>query len=500
MTRAFRLGLALAMACGVAVSAADWPQWRGPHGTGATDETNLPVTWSATENIAWKAAIGGLGVSSPIVAGDRVFVTSQLGTGVRRPGNHPRLSEGAGPAGERLLQTRRDGPADGHVYFVVEAFHRADGRRLWQYRMEAIGPLVGVHDKANLASPSPVTDGQMVYAWFGTGQIVALDMNGKVVWQRHLGQEISPFDITWGHASSPTLFGDTVLLLCDHTPASYLLAVDKKTGKQRWRADRGKGRASYTTPFVVETASGPELIVNSSQRVDAYDPRTGEFLWHVGGSSQFPIPSPTFHDGVVYMTRGYRSGPYMAIRPGGRGDVAASHLVWEVPTGAPYISSLVYDAGILYMASDVGAISAIDAISGKRIWRQRVDGIFSASPIAGDGKIYFVSETGETIVLRGGRQPEILARNNIGERLIASPAVSNGAIYLRSDERLFCIRSAVAREVEAAHDCSGSGPRAGHEAASRDLFRVCVASARPSLHPVVTRCVGAGRAGRKSSA
>jgi outer membrane protein assembly factor BamB len=435
------LAAGFAIALGVSASAADWPQWRGPRGNGATDEKNLPVTWTATENVAWKAAIGGLGVSSPIVSGDRVFVTSQIGNGIRKPGNHPRLAQGAsaGAAGERALAAARDAAADGRTFFVVEAFHRADGRRLWQHRVEATGPLPGVHEKHNLASPSPITDGQLVYAWFGTGQIVALDMNGNVVWQRHLGQEIALFDINWGHSSSPTLYGDTLILPCDHAPASYLLAVDKKTGQERWRADRGKGRMSYTTPFVVEGPGGPELIVNSSERVDAYDPRSGAFLWHVGGSNQFPIPAPTFHDGVVYMTRGYRSGPFMAIRPGGRGDISASHVVWEVPTGAPYISSLVYDEGILYMASDVGAITAIDAATGKRIWQQRVDGIFSASPVAADGKIYFLSETGETIVVKAGRQAEILARNDIGERLIASPAISNGQIFLRSDDRLYAI-------------------------------------------------------------
>jgi outer membrane protein assembly factor BamB len=433
------LGCAFAIALTASLSAADWPQWRGPRGTGATDEKNLPVTWNATENVAWRAPLGGVGVSSPIVSGDRVFVTSQIGTGVRRAGNHPRLAQGSGAVGERALAAGQGGPADDRTFFVVEAFSRSDGKRLWQHRLEATGPLPGVHDKHNLASPSPVTDGQMVYAWFGTGQIVALDMNGKAVWQRHLGQEIAPFDINWGHASSPTLFGDTVLLLCDHAPASYLLAVDKKTGKERWRVDRGKGRMSYTTPFVVESPTGPELIVNSSQRVDAYDPRTGAFLWHVGGSNQFPIPAPTFHDGVIYMTRGYRSGPYMAIRPGGRGDISSSHVVWEVPTGAPYISSLVYHEGILYMASDVGAVTAIDAATGRRIWQQRVEGIFSASPVAADGKVYFVSETGETIVLKAGRQAEILARNDVGERLIASPAISNGQIFLRSDDRLFAI-------------------------------------------------------------
>ena len=438
--RTYIFAVVLAVALGASISAADWPQWRGPRGTGASDEKNLPVRWSATENVAWNAAIGGLGVSSPIVSGDRVFVTSQIGTGVRRPGTHPRLAQGAnaGASGERALAAGA-AQSDDRTFFVVEAFNRADGRRLWQYRVEAAGPLPGVHDKHNLASPSPVTDGQLVYAWFGTGQIVALDMSGKAVWERHLGKEIAPFDINWGHASSPTLYGDTLLLLCDHTPASYLLAVDKKTGKERWRADRGKGRMSYTTPFVVEMPGGPELIVNSSQRVDAYDPRSGAFLWHVGGSNQFPIPAPTFHDGVLYMTRGYRSGPYMAIRPGGRGDISTSHVVWEVPTGAPYISSLVYDEGILYMASDVGAVTAIDAATGKRIWQQRVEGIFSASPVAGDGKIYFVSETGETIVLKAGRQPEVLARNDIGERLIASPAISNGQLFIRSDGQLFAI-------------------------------------------------------------
>ncbi len=431
------VGIALVIALSGSVSATDWPQWRGPKGNGVSDERDLPVRWSATENVTWKADLGGVGVSSPIVSGDRVFVTSQLGAGLSRQG--PRLAQGASAstAGERSLDSSR--AASDRTIFIVEAFNRADGRRLWQYRLEAAGPLPTVHDKSNMASPSPVTDGQTVYAWFGTGQLVALDMNGKLVWERNLAKEIAPFDINWGHSSSPTLYEDTLVLLCDHAPASYLLAVDKRTGKDRWKADRGKGRQSYSTPFVVEASGGAELIVNSSERVDAYDPKTGTHLWHVGGSNQFPIPVPAFHNGILYMSRGYRSGPYMAVRPGGRGDVSATHVIWQVPTGAPYISSLVYDAGILYMASDVGAVSAIDAETGKRIWQERVDGLFTASPIAGDGKIYFVSETGEVIVLRAGREPAVIARNDIGERLMASPAISNGQLFLRSDGRLFAI-------------------------------------------------------------
>lgn len=445
-----RLRWCCAIACAavsVTVSAADWPHWRGPNGTGTSAEINLPTTWSGTDNVAWKAPIAGLGVSSPIVVGDRVIVTSQRGAGVRAAGDHPRLVRGgnAAEAGERPIDPSRAALPDGRTAFVVEAFSRTDGRRLWIHQVDAEGPLPGVHDKHNLASSSPVSDGERVYAWFGTGQIVALDLDGRPVWQRHLGKEIAPFVVNWGHSSSPMVFGDTVILLADHEPASYLLAVDARTGRDRWKADRGKGRVSYSTPLVVPTAAGPELIVNSSERVDAYDPRTGAHLWHAGGANGYPIPMPVFHDGVIYMSRGYRSSPYFAVRPGGRGDVSGSHVVWESPTGAPYISSLVYDGGLLYMATDVGGVTVVDAATGQRTSQQRVDGVFSASPVAADGKIYFVSETGETIVMRAGRTPTVLARNDLGERSIASPAISNGQIFIRTDDHVFAIGTAARR-------------------------------------------------------
>jgi outer membrane protein assembly factor BamB len=398
------------------------------------------VRWSATDNVAWTADLGGVGASSPIIVGDRVFVTSQVGTGASRQG--PRLAQGAADPslGERSMGTAGAAAAASEsLSFLVEAFDRASGRRLWQYRLPAAGPMPTVHDKHNMASPSPVTDGTRVYAWFSTGQLVALDMQGQLAWQRHLGRELGPFEVNWGHSSSPTLFEDTLILLCDHDPASYLLAVDTRTGEQKWKADRGRGRQSYSTPFVVRTATGPELIVNSSQRIDAYDPRTGTPLWHVGGSSQFPIPSPTFADGLLYLSRGYRSGPYMAVRPGGRGDVNATHVVWQTPTGAPYVSSLVVSGGLVYMAADVGGVSVFDAATGARLWQQRTPGVFSASPVAGDGKVYFVSESGTVVVIGGGRQPEILATNQLGERIIASPAIAGGSIFLRSDGRLFAI-------------------------------------------------------------
>jgi outer membrane protein assembly factor BamB len=433
--RTLATAVMLASALGSA-HAADWPQWRGPLGTGVSPEKGLPTKWGP-DQAAWKAKLGGSGVSSPVVSGDRIFVTSQAGRGALRGGNHPTLARGEEAKAERPLSGAGD-PA--RVAFLVEAFRRGDGSRVWQHRVEAEGGLPEVHQKHNLASPSPVTDGRLVIAWFGTGQLVALEAeSGKRVWQRHLGTEYSPFDISWGHGSSPTLYGDTLILLCDHRPASYLLALDKRTGAVQWKSDRPKGTVSYTTPTVVPGPSGDELIVNSTQRIDAYDPKTGTLLWWVGEEHNFAIPVPAYADGVLYMTRGYRSGPYMAVRPGGRGDVKATHVLWSFQTGAPYVSSLTYYEGLLYMANDAGIVTCVDPKTGEKVWQERIEGIFTASPIAADGKIYLQSETGETIVLEAGRKPRLLERNPIGERSVASPAISGGQLFIRTDDQLFCI-------------------------------------------------------------
>jgi outer membrane protein assembly factor BamB len=228
--------------------------------------------------------------------------------------------------------------------------------------------------------------------------------------------------------------------LCDQPAISALLAVDTRTGKDVWKADRGKGRNSYSTPLIVDLPGGrAEVIVNSSERIDAYDAGTGAHLWFTGDANRFPIPMPVVHDGIIYTTRGYRSGPYSAIRPGGRGDITRSHVVWHVETGAPYVSSIVYAGGLLFMANDAGVITAIDATTGARVWQERTGGVFSASPVTADGKVYFVSESGETIVVRASREPVILSRNEIGERSVASPAIAGGRIYLRTDRHLLAI-------------------------------------------------------------
>jgi outer membrane protein assembly factor BamB len=241
------------------------------------------------------------------------------------------------------------------------------------------------------------------------------------------------------------LYGDLLILLCDQPARSYLAALDKTTGKDRWKADRGQGRASYSTPLVIEGAFGTEVIVNSTERIDAYDAKTGAFLWHTGETSRFAVPSPVFHEGVIYASRGYRSGPYMAIKPGGRGDVTSTQTVWRIATGAPYCSSLLYYDRVVYMANDVGVLTAIDSASGERVWQERVDGVFSASPVAGGGHVYFVSENGDTVVLKAGRTPQVVGRNALGERAVASPAISNGQIFIRTDKHVFAIGGTAGR-------------------------------------------------------
>jgi outer membrane protein assembly factor BamB len=429
------LALSAIAALSGSLRAENWPHWRGPAASGVSPETRLPHQWSDTQNIAWRARLGGVGVSSPIVWGDRVFAVSQAGSGQSRVG--PRLGQGADASpGERGLAAQPGG-----VRFLVEAFNRADGKRFWRYELAAEGELPPVHDKHNLASASPVTDGERVYAVFGTGQVGAVDYAGKPVWTRNLAKEYGSWEINWGNGSSPIVHKGALILVCFHGSASYILALDSRTGKQLWKTDRPRGVTSYSTPLVVPGPQGEELIVNSSVGVEGYDPATGRPLWHFNEPNQFPIPVAMHHDGVVYLSRGYRSGPYAAIRPGGRGDISKSHVLWRVPTGAPYISSLVFYEGLLYMAGDVGVVTCVDAKTGERVWRERLGGVYTASPVAADGKIYLMSETGETIVLKAGRAAEVLARNRIDGRILASPAISGGRLFVRTDDHLVAIGS-----------------------------------------------------------
>ena len=429
LTGRLTIGLSVVL-CATPAVADNWPEWRGPEATGVSREENLPTHWSAEDNVAWKAPLEGLGTSSPVVWGDQVFLTTQMGVG---PIDH----RGAQfPGAPFARDYRRD---DGTVQFVVYAFDRSNGHLRWRHEFAADGDLPAVHYKHSLASPSPVTDGQSVYAWVGTGQLVALNMDGELLWQRRLGREYAPFDVLWGHGSSPVLYENFLYLLCDHPARAYLLALDKRTGKEIWKVERGSGLRSYSTPFILRSEKGDELVVNSSHRLESFDPKTGALLWYAGGPTPLAIPMPVSHDGILYVSRGYSSGPYASVRGGGRGDVSSSHVRWSFPTGAPYVSSLVYYEGLVYMANENGIVTAIDAETGTSVWRERLGGVFTASPIAADGKVYFLEESGRAVVLEAGRTFRMAAENALGERSLASPAVSDGQIFIRTDRHLYCI-------------------------------------------------------------
>jgi outer membrane protein assembly factor BamB len=313
------------------------------------------------------------------------------------------------------------------------------------YQTPATGDRPDVHEKHNLATPTPVTDGKRIYAWFGNGQAVALDLDGRELWKRHLGQEYGSFLNLWGHGSSPTLYKDLVIFLVDHQPRSYLLALDAATGKERWKVDRGSGRVSHSTPAVIAGPQGDELIVNSSQRIDAFEPATGKPLWHAGTERQTPIPSVVYDNGTIYLSRGYRNSDIWALRAGGRGDVTESHLKWRTPGGGSYVPSILHYQGLIYMTNEIGVVSCAAADTGTVVWKERLGGIFFASPVGADGKVYLLSETGETFVLRAGRKAEVLAKNELPGRFLASPAISGGRIFLRADGTLFAISEASAR-------------------------------------------------------
>jgi outer membrane protein assembly factor BamB len=425
--------------------AQNWPHWRGPNANGISPETGLPVAWGPSDNIAWKVKLPGRGMSTPIVWGDRIFVTSQIGFGkVDSRWNSWELS---------LSSARYEGPVlsdDGPVTFVIQCFRREDGKQLWEHRIPAEEPLPAVHAFHNLSTPSPVTDGERLYVWFGTGQIMALTLDGQAIWSRNLGKEYSPFQLQWGHGSSPVLHKESLFLLCDHAPAAYLLALDRRTGKQVWKADRGKELRSYSTPFLVAVGNRFELIVNSNPRIDAYDPETGQLLWHADDHCRVPIPMPVSANGVLYASRGSESGPFMAIRPGGKGDVSQTHVLWRIPTGAPYVSSVLYYQDLLYMATEVGIVRCIDPKTGETVWVERIGGNFSASPVGADGKVYLLNEEGETVVLEAGRKCKVLARNALKEVCRASLAVAGGQIFIRSDEHLYSIGSRAKAHLSAA--------------------------------------------------
>jgi outer membrane protein assembly factor BamB len=366
----------------------------------------VPIKWSATDNVRWKVRLPGQGISNPIVWGDRVFVTAS------------------------------DGPEQSELHIVC--LDRDSGRERWHRRQWGTAPTLFHATKSGMAAPSPVTDGERLYTFFGTGDVFCFDMEGGLVWHRSLAAEYGAFENRFAASSSPLVHDGALILQCDHYGASYVLAIDVRTGANRWKADRPECWLSWSSPQVVSAGDAAELIVCGSEKLDAYDPRTGSKLWTLRGLARECIPTPLVGHGLLFAVSG-PNGTSFAIRPGGRGDVTESHVVWKTERGTPFVPSGILVGDRYYLVDDKGIATCLDAHSGKQLWRRRFGGAFTASPVSADGRIFFTNESGTTLVVDAASDDREVARNEIGEPVYASPAISQGRLFLRTDKHLVCI-------------------------------------------------------------
>ena len=395
----------------------NWSQFRGPASHGVSGETGLPLHWSPEENIFWKAALPGPGHSSPVIWEDRIFLTTFAPTATSRL-----ISLVSSSQYGRLL---------------VLSLERQTGRIVWQREVEA-GEVEKVHRTNSPASPTPVTDGTNLYVYFGSFGLVCFDFQGNKKWEHPLG----PFPNAWGSASSPILYRDMLLLNCDTDGSDFLLALDKKTGKAIWRTSRDGANRAWPTPYIWHTENGIEVVVSGSHQARSYDPRDGSELWWVDGLTRWVTPTPVSGHGLLYLMAG---GPGddigLAVRPGGRGNITDTHVAWRFRKGIPYNPSPVLVGAYLYTVKKGGTFTCLDARSGKLVYQKRLPapGDYFASPLASEGKIYTLSEDGETCIVEEGPEFKIIGTGSVGERCMGSPAASHAQLFIRSDESLFCI-------------------------------------------------------------
>jgi outer membrane protein assembly factor BamB len=385
-------------------TAGEWPGWRGPRGDGTSDEADVPIHWSKTENIRWKVAIPGKGHSSPIVWGDRIFVTTCVEKEQKR---------------ELLCLERRD------------------GKVLWE-RVVLTAKLEPKHGLNSYASSTPATDGRHVWVSFldFPNMVVACyDMEGRQVWRHSPGE----FHSRHGFCSPPILYKDMVILNGDQDGDGYLVALDKATGAERWRASRPNHTRSYCPPLLIEAAGKKQLVFSGSKCVASYDPDTGKEIWMIDGPTEQFVASLVYLDGLLFLTAGFPEYHILAIRPDGHGNVTKTHIAWRDTRGAAYVPSPIAQDKYFFLVSDGGVASCLDAKTGKRLWMERLGRHHSGSPVAAGGHLYFVDDAGTTFVLKGSSQFDIVSRNELGEECYASPAVAHGQIFLRGLHHLYCI-------------------------------------------------------------
>ena len=382
-------------------SADQWPRFRGPDGGGHSQARGLPTHWSTTENVVWKTEIPGAGNSSPIIWNDRIFLTSSGDAGVDR---------------------------------AVHCFNRADGKLMWTSKLPSQEVDKSVRDKNGYATATPVTDGERVIASFGSGGILCLDFDGRQLWHYSL----PPFTTTWGSGASPLLYENSVIFINDQNNAdSVCLALDKRTGEVLWKRDRGRAMG-WSTPIVAKVDGRAELLYAGGETLKGYDPRSGEELWSLKGPTVEVVPTIIVGPRLVYSASG-RQGPTLGVRPGGSGDVTESHLAWRTVRGGPHVPTPIYYQGKIYTVNDTGIATCLDAETGEMDWQSRLRDKFSASPIEAEGLLYFASESGITYVIRPGPKLDVVAENDLGSPMLASPAALGNRLFLRTEKELFAI-------------------------------------------------------------
>lgn len=391
--------------------AGDFPQFRGPSGQGHSAETGLPLRWSESENIAWKAPVPGRGWSSPAIAGQQAWLTTAV-------------------------------EAEGRLTLRALCFDCGTGDLLTDVEVFQIDSPGSIHDKNSHASPTPVLEGDRVYVHFGAHGTACLQRDGAILWKTRL-----EYDHRHGPGGSPVLAGQLLCINCDGYETQFVVALDKLTGQQVWRAAREDGRHAYSTPLVIEVDGRQQLVSVGGEWAVAYEPSSGEKIWQVrypGGYSN--VPRPVFGHGLVFLATGYNTPVLLAIRPTGQGDVTETHVAWRLERGAPLNPSPLLVDDQLYIVSDNGILTCLDPRSGETYWRQRVEGNYSASPVFADGRVYLLNEEGRATVFQPDRQQfRELAVNTLPGRTLASVAVADQALLLRTSEALYRIQ-----ELEAA--------------------------------------------------
>lgn len=419
----------------------NWPQFRGEKSLGVSAASNLPVTWSTDQNVAWKTAVPGMGWSSPVVWGDKIFVTS-----VVRDGEVETPKKGLYFGGERRT------PSTNTQHWMVYAYDWQSGKKAWEHQVHEGAPATSVHLKNTYASETPVTDGERVYAYFGNLGLFALDWNGKEIWSQKLGQFKTRAG--WGTAASPVLHKDRIFIVNDNDEQSFLAAFNTKSGKQLWRVERDE-KSNWATPFVWENEKRTELIVPGTKRVRSYD-LDGKLLWEFGGMSSIVIPTPFAQDGLLYVCSGYvgdQTRPVFAIRPGAVGDISLQpgetnnqFIAWYEKTAAPYNPSPLVYGNNFYVLFDFGFLSCRDARTGREIYeKQRVNPAgmtaFTASPWAYDNKVFCLSEDGDTYVFQAGPDYKLIGKNSLGEMCMATPAIARDSLIIRTTSSLYRIQN-----------------------------------------------------------